>query len=686
MSVADAENPLLQTWSTPYQAPPFATILPEHYEPAFKAGMEKQKAAVDAIVGNSEAPTFENTIVAMERADRLLSSISKVFFGVASANTNPEIQAVEREIAPLLSRHSDAIYLNRLLYDRIDNLWQRRETLGLDKEGQRLLERYHIAFSRSGAGLDPKDKRRLSTINERLATLGTQFGQNVLADEASWQLVLEDENDLEGLPDWARAAAAKAAEDRDLPGKYVITLARSSVETFLQFSKKRELREKAFNAWISRGENGGESDNRAVASEIIALRSERAKLLGHDTFSRFRLEDSMAKTPEAVDDLLQAVWKPGKALAQKEAEALQGLIAEDGGNFKLTAADWRHYADRLRKQRFDYDESELKPYLQLDKMIEAAFWTAGKLFGLNFKPAPDAPVYHPDVRAWEARDRDGRFVGLFLGDYFARPSKRSGAWAGNYRSQGKIDGDVRPIIVNVMNFSKPPAGQPALLSFDDVRTLFHEFGHALHGLLSDVTYPTLSGTAVAIDFVELPSQLYEHWMEQPEVLRQFAVHHETGETIPDELIEKVLSAGTFNQGFATVEYTASALVDLDLHDAAEAEDIDISAFEKATLDRIGMPEAMAMRHRPPHFLHIFSGSFYASAYYAYLWAEVLDADAFAAFEETGDAFDPETAKRLHDYVYAAGNTRGPAEAYKLFRGRMPTPDALLKKRGLDQVA
>jgi peptidyl-dipeptidase Dcp len=506
----------------------------------------------------------------------------------------------------------------------------------------------------------------------------------VLADEKDWMLVLDDEADLAGLPEWARAAAAEAAAERGLSGKHVVTLARSSIETFLVFSTRRDLREKAFAAWIARGALGGESDNRAIIAEIAKLRAESARLLGHPTFAHFRLADQMAKTPEAVSELLETVWQRGRARAEREAADLQALIAEEGGNHRLAAADWRHYAEKLRKRRFDFDESELKPYLQLDKMIEAAFYTAGRLFGLTFTEVHDVPVYHPDVRVWTVAGRDGRFVGLFMGDYFARPSKRGGAWMSGFREQEKLDGDVRPIVVNVMNFSKPPKGKPALLSFDDARTLFHEFGHGLHGLLSDVTYPLLSGTGVTTDFVELPSQLYEHWLEQPEVLGKFAVHAETGEPMPEAMLKKVLAARRFNQGFATVEYTASALVDLDLHLAAETPDV--VAFEKAALARIGMPEAIVMRHATPHFLHIFAGGHYASGYYSYLWSEVLDADAFAAFEETGDIFDPETAKRLHDNVYAAGNRRDPAEAYVGFRGRLPTPDALLRKRGLDEAA
>ncbi|MCB1488423.1 MAG: M3 family metallopeptidase, partial [Bauldia sp.] len=628
---ADTENPLLTPWETPFGAPPFDRIRPEHYRPAFEAAMAEQRRAVDSIAADDTAPDFDNTILALERSGMALSRVARVFFGLASADTSEALQAVEREIAPVLSRHSDEIHLNGALFARIAALWEGRESLDLDDEQLRLLERYHTIFERAGAGLDEAGKKRLAEINERLATLGTLFSQNVLADEASWKMVLDSEDDLAGLPDWARAAAAQAAEDRDLPGKHVVTLARSSVETFLQFSTRRDLRDKAFEAWIRRGENAGDSDNRGLVAETIRLRNERARLLGAESYAHFNLADAMAKTPEAVAELLSTVWGPGTRLAAKETAELQALIAEEGNNFELAAADWRHYADRLRKRRYDFDEAELKPYLNLENLIEAAFWTAGRLFGVSFARVDDVPLYHPDVRAWKATDRDGRLVGLFLGDYFARASKRGGAWMGAYRSQHRLDGDVRPIIVNVMNFSKPPAGKPALLSFDDARTLFHEFGHALHGLLSNVTYPMLSGTNVATDFVELPSQLFEHWLQEPEVLKRFALHYETGEAIPDALLERVLSARAFNQGFATVEYTASALVDLDLHLTDDTEELDVVAFEQAALDRIGMPPAIAMRHRAPHFLHIFAGDHYAAGYYSYLWSEVLDADAFAAF-------------------------------------------------------
>jgi peptidyl-dipeptidase Dcp len=679
----DLSNPLLAEWAGSFELPPFAATRPEHFRPAFDGALAAHRAEIDSIASDSAQPSFANTIAALERSGRQLERVANVFFVLAGADTSDEIEATEREISPLLARHSNAIYLNPALYSRIADLYRRRDTLGLDSEQARVLERYHTRFVRAGAALERPSQERLAAINERLASLGTQFGQNVLADEKSFAMLLE-EGDLAGLPDFARTAARAAAAERGEPGKYAITLARSSVETFLQFSSRRALREKAFQAWIRRGENGGTTDNRALVAEMVALRGERAKLLGFATFSDYRLDDQMAKTPAAARGLLDEVWGRARAKAAHEREELQALVAQEGGNFDLAPHDWRYYAEKRRKAKFDLDEAEIKPYLRLENMIEAAFETARRLFGLSFKPVT-VPLYHPDARAWDVTDSQGRHVALFIGDYFARSSKHSGAWSTSVRDQEKLSGDIRPIILNVCNFSKPSAGEPALLSFDDARTLFHEFGHALHGMLSNVTYPLLAGTSVPSDFVELPSQLYEHWLEVPEILQQYARHCRTDEPMPKTLLDRLLATRTFNQGFATVEYTACAIVDLDLHSLPDASGLDISEFERKDLDRIAMPTEIVMRHRLPHFQHLFSGGGYAAGYYSYMWSEVLDADAFAAFEETGNAFDPATAQRLRDYVYGAGNLRDPAEAYKSFRGRLPTVDALLKKRGLADV-
>jgi peptidyl-dipeptidase Dcp len=679
---ADHANPLLQEWSTPFGLPPFAAVDTEHYLPAFEAAIAQQKAEIAAIAADPAPASFANTIEALERSGRPLRLISALFHNLVGTDGNDATEAIERKIAPVLARHRTAILMNEDLFRRVADLHRRQDALDLSTEQRRVLERHHIAFRRAGAGLDEAAKRRLAEIVERMASLGTAFGQNVLADERSYQLVLEGEDDLAGLPDFVRSAARQAAEERGHPGKHVITLGRSSIEPFLQFSARRDLREKAYRAWIARGENGGATDNGAIIGEMVRLRGERAKLLGFPSFAHFRLDDSMAKTPDAVLDLLTAVWAPARRRALAEREALQGIIDAEGGSFKLAAWDWRYYAEKLRKARFDLDEAEVKPYLQLDRIIQAAFDTASRLFGLTFTQRDDVPVYHPDVRAFDVRDRDGCHVGLFLGDYFARASKRSGAWMSAFRTQEKLAGDVRPIIVNVMNFSKAPPGEPSLLSMDDARTLFHEFGHALHGMLSDVTYPSIAGTRVATDFVELPSQLYEHWLEQPEVLNRFAVDIRTGTAMPEALMQRVLAGRNFNQGFATVEYVASAMVDLELHLLPSADNLDITGFEAEVLEKIGMPSEIAMRHRPPHFTHVFSGDGYAAGYYSYLWSEVLDADAFQAFKETGDVFDAATAQRLHDYIYSAGYLRDPADAYVAFRGRLPTTEALLMKRAL----
>lgn len=685
MTVQEARlspNPLLADWTAPFGIPPFDQIAPEHFKPAFDAALSAHVAEIEAIKGDDRAPDFDNVIGALERAGQQLTRVASVFYNLTGSHTNEALQAVERNMAPVLARHYNAIHLDPDLYAKVAAVWQKRDQLGLDDEQARVLERYHTGFVRAGAALPPEQKKRLAEIGERLAMLGTQFAQNVLADEKDYELLLKDEADLAGLPDFLIDAAAQAARDRGHESGYAITLARSSIEPFLQFSTRRDLREAAFKAWSARGLRGGETDNRTLIVEMVKLRAERAAILGYENFAAYRLDDTMAGSPEAVLGLLDAVWTPAREQALREQAALQRLVAEDGQNFTLAPWDWRFYAERLRKAEFDLDEAEVKPYLQLEKIIEAAFHTAGRLFGITFTERHDLPLYHPDVRVWEVQDEQGRHVGLFLGDYFARSSKRSGAWMSAFRRQHKLEGEVRPIIVNVMNFAKAAGDAPTLLSFDDARTLFHEFGHALHGLLSDVTYPCIAGTNVSRDFVEFPSQLYEHWLEQPEILRRFAVHYRTGEPMPDALLERVLKARNFNQGFATVEYCASALVDMDFHLLSKPGDIDVEAFEAETLRRIGMPEAITMRHRPAHFTHVFSGDGYSSAYYSYLWSEVLDADGFEAFLEAGDIFDASTARRLKDFVYTAGNRRDPKDAYRLFRGRDPRQEALLRGRGL----
>jgi peptidyl-dipeptidase Dcp len=680
----DADNPFFRHWTTPDEVPPFAEIKPGHFVPAYARAFAEHEAEVAAIAGRTELPDFTNTIAALELSGRALSQVEQVFHLLAGAHSNDALLEIERDLAPQVASHWHKFHTNAELFRRIDTLMRQGDTLDLSAEQKRVLERYHTAFRRAGAALDAEAKKRLAQIVERLAELGTAFSQNVLADEQSFVLSLHDEAELAGLPDFMREAMKSEAQERGLDG-YVVTLSRSSAEPFLEFAQRRDLREKVYRAFVSRGDNGGKTDNKAIIAEMVRLRAERARLLGYTDFADYRLDDAMAKTQTAVRRLLDTVWTRARARAEADRDALQALVQKEGGNFTLAPWDWRYYAEKLRQERCDIDEAEIKPYLNLGRMVEAVFYTAGRLFGLRFTERLDVPVWHPDVRVWEVRGSDGSEVGLFFGDYFARPSKRSGAWMTSLREQEKLAADIRPLIVNVCNFAKAPDGEPTLLSFDDARTLFHEFGHALHGLLSSVTYPAISGTNVATDFVELPSQLYEHWLEQPDVLRRFAKHYQTGEPIPEDLLRRLIAARNFGQGFATVEYLASAIVDLDFHSLTSPQTIDPGAFEADALSRIGMPTEIAMRHRPPHFAHVFSGGGYAAAYYSYMWSEVLDADAFEAFEESGDIFDPAIAKRLRETIYAAGGAQDPIDAYKAFRGRLPSAEALLRKRGLAEI-
>ena len=680
-SATGPDNPLLKAWQTPFQTPPFGEIAPEHFLPAFEQAFADHAAEVAAIAHDPSAPDFANTITALERSGKLLTKVSAVFYDLVSAHSNPALLEIDKDVTLRMARHWNPIMMNAVLFGRIAQLHQNRASLGLTGEQLRLLERTYIHFHRAGAGLDEAAKARMAEINERLAQLGTTFSHNLLGDEQAWFLEL-GEDDLDGLPDSFVAAARTAAEERGLAGKAVVTTSRSSVESFLKSSRRRDLREKVYKAFTARGDNGNAHDNNAVIPEVLALREERAKLLGYPTFAAYRFEDSMARTPEAARNLLERVWKPARERALADRDALQGLITEEGGNFTLAPWDWRYYAEKLRQIRADFDDDAIKPYLTLEGMIAAAFDCAHRLFGLTFSERKDIPVWHPDVRVWEVRDAAGGHQALFYGDYFARASKRSGAWMTSLRDQQKLDGDVAPLVINVCNFAKGADGQPAQLSPDDARTLFHEFGHGLHGMLSNVTYPSLSGTSVFTDFVELPSQLYEHWQEQPQVLRQYARHYQTGEPLPDDLLKRFLAARQFNQGFATVEFVASALLDLEFHSQPASAVRDVGAFERAELEKIGMPAEIAMRHRPTQFGHIFSGDHYAAGYYSYMWSEVMDADAFGAFEEAGDIFDPAIAKRLHDDIYSSGGSRDPEEAYVAFRGRKPEADALLRRRGL----
>ena len=666
-------NPLLQPWNTPFEIAPFQDIRDRDFAPAFASALAEDMAETLAVAHDPDAPSFANTVEALARTGKALEKVLSVFYTVSGADSNAAREDLMRDFSPKLAAHGSAIYSNKALFARIDTLWKSRENLQLSPEQSRVLMLSHRAFVRAGAGLEGADEARMKAIKSRLAVIGTEFSQNLLADERSWYMELSDD-DLEGLPEFLIAASKNAGAEKGLTSP-IVTLSRSIITPFLQFSPQRDLRARAYAAWAARGANDGETDNRALAGEMLALRKEMADLLGYDDFASFKLETEMAKTPGNVRDLLTSVWEPAKAQANKDADVLTHMMHQDGINGDLEPWDWRYYAEQRRQAEHDLDEATIKPYFQLDQMIAASFDCANRLFGLQFAPV-DVPLYHPDCRAWEVT-RDGRHVALFIGDYFARGSKRSGAWCSVMRSQAKFPETQAPIVINVCNFAK---ADPALLSFDDARTLFHEFGHALHQMLSDVTYEMVSGTSVPRDFVELPSQLYEHWLEVPDVLQKFATHAETGATIPQDLLNKLLGAATFDMGFQTVEYIASAMVDLAYHTTDVPDDIMTRQAE--ILADMGLPHAIGMRHATPQFAHVFSGGHYASAYYSYMWSEVMDADAFAAFDEKGDAFDPDLARSLEANILSTGGSQDPEVLYKAYRGRLPGVEALLKGRGL----
>jgi peptidyl-dipeptidase Dcp len=680
-TLADTLNshPLTQ-WNGPLGLPDFSAIGDDSFGAVFDAAFAAHAAEIDAIATNPDAPTIANTLKPLELAGQALDRVSAVFWVRAGAHTNPAIQALEREIAPKMSRHFAAITMNKALFGRIDALWQSRTALALDSETDRVLDKTRAGFVRAGALLNDSDQARFKAIGERLATLGATFGQNVLKDESSWVMFL-DQADVDGLPEFLVSAMKGASAERGKPDAYALTLSRSIAEPFLSLSPRRDLREALWRAFTSRGQNGGETDNAAIIAETLVLRAEKARLLGFATFADYKLDRTMAAKPAHVYDLLNPVWEAARARAETDRQALSALAVQSGANADIRPWDWRYYAEKLRAQTYAFDEAELKPYLQLDNIIIAAFDVAQRLFGLTFEEQTGLAAWHEDCRVWRVFDADAKPIALFIGDYFARPSKRSGAWMSALQSQHGLDGGQMPIIYNVCNFAKPATGTPALLSFDDARTLFHEFGHGLHGMLSDVTWPSVSGTSVYRDFVELPSQLYEHWLSVPEVLHRHARHAETGEAMPAALMDKLKAARTFDAAFAAVEFTASALMDMAYHARADVP-ADPLAFEAEELARMGMPDTIAMRHRSPHFQHVFAGDGYSAGYYSYLWSEVLDADAFAAFEETGNAFNPELAQKLKQHIYAAGGTKDPTVLYTAFRGKMPNAEAMMKKRGL----
>ncbi|KRA00018.1 peptidase M3 [Mesorhizobium sp. Root157] len=677
---ADLAAHPLTAWQGPLGLPDFTRIGDGDFEPVFDAALQAHAAEIEAIAENPVEPTVENTLAALELSGQALDRVSSIFWGKAGAHTNDTIQALERAVSPKMSRHFSAISMNAQLFARIDALYRKRASLGLDAETLRVLEKIWKGFVRSGAKLDAEGKKRLAAINEELSSLGTTFGQNVLADERDWALFL-DEADLAGLPDFLKSAMAEAAETRGHKGRYAITLSRSIYEPFTTFSKRRDLREAAWRAFTMRGQNGGASDNTSVVRDMLTRRAEKAKLLGYASYAALKLDDTMAKTPKAVHGLLDPVWQKALEKAASDQGELERLAAEAGSNETFAAWDWRFYQEKLRAEKFAFDEAELKPYLQLDRIIAACFDVATRLFGIRFEEKAGIAAWHPDVRVFSVKNADGSERGLFLADYFARPSKRSGAWMSSLQSGYRLGAGSTPVIYNIMNFAKPPAGEPALLSVDEAKALFHEFGHALHGMLTEVTWPSVSGTSVSRDFVELPSQLYEHWLTVPAVLEKHALHHRTGKPMPKALLDKMLAARTFGAGFATVEFTASALVDMAYHARPDAPEEPLR-FETETLARLNMPDTIAMRHRTPHFGHVFSGDGYSAGYYSYMWSEVLDADAFSAFEETGDPFNPALAERLKTNIYAAGGSKDPEELYIAFRGKMPSPQAMMVKRGL----
>ncbi len=675
------ENPFFTEWKTEFGVPPFEKIEKEHYLPAFKAGIEQEKQDIEKIVENEDDPTFKNTIETLEESGALLRKVSSVFNVLNGSMTDEEMQQIDEEVTPLLSNHRDDILFNEELFQRIKTVYDQKENLELTTEQAKLLEEYYRNFIRGGAKLSEENKAELRKINEELSNLTMKFGQHVLKENNRFELVIENEEDLAGLPQSVINGAAKAAEDRGHEGKWVFTLHRSSITPFLTYSEKRDLREKIFKAYINRGNNDDELDNKEIASRIAFLRVKRAQILGYETHAHYVLEENMAKKPENVYDLLYKIWEPALEKAKQERSELQELIDEEGKDFKLQPWDWWFFAERLKKKKFELSDEMTKPYFELNNVREGVFYVANQLYGIRFIERTDLPKYHPDVKVFEVREEDGSHIGIFYADYFSRASKRGGAWMNSFRKQYKLkEKETTPIVTNNLNLTKPSGDSPTLLNFDEAATLFHEFGHALHGLLSDCTYPRLSGTSVPRDFVELPSQIMEHWASEPEVLKVYAKHYQTGEPIPQELIEKIEKAGHFNQGFATVEYLAAAFLDMDWHTLAEPVEQDALKFENQSMEKIGMVPEIVVRYRSPYFQHIFSGG-YSSGYYSYIWSEVLDCDAFHAFKETS-LFDKETALSFRNNILEKGGTQDPMVLYKNFRGREPEVKYLLEKRGL----
>lgn len=680
-------NPLVDQWVGPYGGiPPFDRIKVSDFKPALESAMAEKLAEVDKIANNTSAPTFENTIGELESSGSTLNRVQTIY-GIWSSNmSTPDFQVVEGEMDPKLAGFADQITQNTSLFKRIEAVYNSPEKSKLTPEQQRLAWVYYSNFVRAGAKLDQTSKTRLSELNQHLAKLYTQFNANLLSDENDRYLELKADADLAGLPQSLKDAAAEEAKSRKLSAIGAISNTRSSIDPFLTYSSRRDLREKAWRMFINRGDNGDEHDNNKIITDILQTRAERVKLLGFETYAHWKLSDKMVKKPEDAMDLMMKVWKPAVDRVHEEVRDMQALADSEKAGIKIAPWDYRYYAEKVRKAKYDIDENEIKPYLQLEKLREGMFWVAGQLFNLSFTAVTNVAVYQPDVRVWEVKDKTtGKHVGLWYFDPYARAGKRSGAWMNEYRSQQRLDGNISAIVSNNTNFVKGKPGEPILISWDDATALFHEFGHACHGLSSNVTYPTLAGTNVATDYVEFPSQLLEHWVATPEVLQKFALNYKTGKPMPQELLDKIERASKFDQGFATVEFLASAIVDMKLH-LAGSQKIDPDAFEKQTLANLGMPNEIVMRHRTPQFGHIFSSDDYAAGYYSYLWSDVLNADAFEAFTEAGGPYDKAVAARLRKYVFTVGNTIDPADGYRLFRGRDPQVDALMRKRGFAAAA
>ncbi len=675
------ENPFFAEYETPFGVPPFDLVKNEHYKPAFDKGIELHNAEIEAIVSNTDAPNFENTILALEYAGQNIQKVSSVFGNQLSANTNEELQALAKEVYPALSKHQDEILMNNQLFEKVKAVYEQKDELSLDSEETKLLEETYKGFVRSGANLSDEQKEELKKINEKLSLLTLQFGDNVLAETNNYKMIIDNEADLAGLPQSLISAAAEASGEE---GKWVFTLHKPSWEPFLQYADNRALREKLYKAMYMRGNNNNEYDNKTIIQQILDLRAQRAKIMGFENHAQFALDDRMAKVPENVYDLLNKLWVPALEMAKGEAAQMQEMIDRDGGDFKLESWDWWYYAEKIRKEKYNIDDSEVRPYFELTNVMNGAFLLANKLWGIQFAEIENIPVPHPEARAFEVKEADGTHIGVFYADYFPRESKRGGAWMSSYRKQMRtIDGQmVAPVITNVCNFSKPTGDQPALLNFDEVTTLFHEFGHALHGLLSNSRFYSLSGTSTPRDFVELPSQIMENWCSEPEMLKLFAKHYQTGEVIPQSLIDKLIASSKFNQGFATVEYLAASFLDMDYHTTSNTQNIDVEAFETESMNKIGLIDEIIPRYKSTYFNHIWSGG-YSAGYYSYIWAEVLDADAFESFVESGDIFNKEIAASFRENILSKGGTGDAMAMYVKFRGKEPLIEPLLKNRGLN---